>query len=87
MFTSLVTLVKLSGPTGQIWSLSWYHNSQSQMTGVFGYEYLNLSQSSGERKRRKDKKMAEAVSQSILWKLIWKYLEGSIEKYPAMSID
>lgn len=31
--------------------------------------------------------MAKTVSQSILWKLIWKYLEGSIEKYPAMSID
>lgn len=31
--------------------------------------------------------MAETVSQSILWKLILKYLDGSIEKYPAMSID
>lgn len=31
--------------------------------------------------------MAETVSQSILWKLIWKYFEGNIEKYPAMSID
>lgn len=39
------------------------------------------------RGKKKDKKMAETVSQCILRKLIWKYLEGSIEKYPAMSVD
>lgn len=54
---------------------------------MFGFEYLNFPSSGGERKGTKNKKMTESVSQSILWKLIWKYLEGSIEKYPAMSID
>lgn len=54
---------------------------------MFGFEYLNFPSSGGKKREKEEKKKTESLSQSILWKLIWKYLEGSIEKYPAMSID